>query len=119
MTNRMDLQRRRLFGGSLSMGALTLLTGCDISDHDSVQRALAAVSRWNDRVQAALFSPNRLAPTFSRAMAVKDFRYNAWYGPDKAPKLDDSTYRLTLAGQIADKRPWTVAQLHALPRTTQ
>ncbi|HEX2941706.1 MAG TPA: molybdopterin-dependent oxidoreductase, partial [Rhodopila sp.] len=47
------------------------------------------------------------------------FRYNAWYGPDKAPKLDDSTYRLTLAGQIADKRPWTVAQLHALPRTTQ
>lgn len=119
MTAKMDLQRRRLFGGSLSMGALTLLTGCDISDHDSVQRALAAVSRWNDRVQAALFSPNRLAPTFSRAMAVKDFRYNAWYGPDKAPKLDDSTYRLTLAGQIADKRPWTVAQLHALPRTTQ
>lgn len=119
MTAKMDLQRRRLFGGSLSMGALTLLTGCDISDHDSVQRALAAVSRWNDRVQAALFSPNRLAPTFSRAMAVKDFRYNAWYGPDKAPKLDDSTYRLTLAGQIADKRPWTVAQLHALPQTTQ
>lgn len=119
MTRPMDLQRRRLFGGSLSMGALTLLTGCDISDHDSVQRALAAVSRWNDRVQAALFSPNRLAPTFPEAMAVKDFRYNAWYGPDKAPKLDDATYRLTLAGQIADKRPWTVAQLRALPQTTQ
>ncbi|HQT77630.1 MAG TPA: molybdopterin-dependent oxidoreductase [Rhodopila sp.] len=119
MTRPMDLQRRRLFGGSLSVGALTLLTGCDISDHDSVQRALAAVSRWNDRVQAALFSPNRLAPTFPKAMAVKDFRYNAWYGPDKAPKLDDATYRLTLAGQIADKRPWTVAQLRALPQTTQ
>ena len=61
----MDLERRRLFGGGLSMGALTLLTGCDISDHDSVQRALAAVSRFNDRVQAALFGAHKLAPTFS------------------------------------------------------
>jgi hypothetical protein len=45
-----DFERRPLFGGSL-----TLLTGCDISDHDSVQRALAVMSRFNDRVQAAIF----------------------------------------------------------------
>ena len=92
----------------LSLGALTLLTGCDLSDHDAVQRGLAWFSRWNDRVQAALFSPNRLAPTFPEAMAVKDFRYNAWYGPDKAPASIAADYRLTLAGLIADKRPWTV-----------
>ena len=55
------------FGGSLSLGALTLLTGCDISDHDSVQRALACVSRFNDRVQAAIFRPDKLAPTFPEA----------------------------------------------------
>lgn len=117
--NNTDLQRRRLFGGSLSLGALTLLTGCDISDHGSVQNALAAVSRWNDRVQAALFGPNRLAPTFAESAAEKPFRYNAWYGPDKAPKLDDASYRLTLAGKIGDKKPWTIADLHALPQTTQ
>ena len=115
----MKVERRRLLGGNLSLGALTLLTGCDISDHDSVQRALAAVSRWNDRVQAALFSPGRLAPTFSEAEAVRNFRYNAWYGPDKAPKLGDATYRLSLAGRIANKQPWTVAQLRALPEATQ
>ena len=115
----MDLERRRLFGGGLSMGALTLLTGCDISDHDSVQRALAAVSRFNDRVQAALFGAHKLAPTFSEAEAVKDFRYNAWYGPEKAPKLSSSDYRLTLAGMIADKTPWTVEKLYTLPQTTQ
>jgi DMSO/TMAO reductase YedYZ molybdopterin-dependent catalytic subunit len=115
----MDLQGRRVFGQSLSLGALTLLTGCDISDHDSVQRALAWVSRFNDRVQAALFNPNRLAPTFPASAAMKDFRYNAWYGPDKAPVQTVAEYRLGLSGQIADKRPWTVEQLYALPQVTQ
>ena len=49
-------------------------------------------------MQAALFSEQRLAPTFPEAMAVKDFRYNAWYGPDKAPRLNSADYRLKLAG---------------------
>lgn len=114
----MDLQRRRLFGGGLSLGALTMLTGCDISDHEAVQRALALVSRFNDRVQGTIFGADRLAPTFAEAQAVKDFRYNAWYGPDKAPSLDPADYRLQLAGQIADKRPWTVERLYALPQVT-
>ena len=77
----MTLVRRQALRGGLSLGALTLLTGCDLSDHDAVQRVLARFSAWNDKVQAALFSPQRLAPTFPEAMAVKDFRYNAWYGP--------------------------------------
>ena len=115
----MDLERRRLFGGGLSMGALTLLTGCDLSDHESVQRALAAISRFNDRVQAAIFNPNKLAPTFSEAEAAGEFRYNAWYGADKSPKLQAADYRLYLSGLIANKQPWTVEQLHALPQVTQ
>ncbi len=115
----MILQRRGLFRGTLSLGALTMLTGCDVSDDDSVQRALAVVSRWNDRVQAAIFGENHLAPEFPESMAVKDFRYNAWYGPDKAPRLDDATYKLSLAGLIADKKPWTIDQLHAMPQVTQ
>ena len=104
---------------NLSLGALTLLTGCDVSDNDAVQRALAWVSRMNDRVQAALFSDDRLAPTFPEAEAVKDFRYNAWYGANKAPKLAEADYRLMLAGAIGEKRPWTVEQLHVLPQQSQ
>ena len=104
---------------NVSLGALTLLTGCDVSDNDAVQRALAWFSRMNDRVQAALFSSDRLAPTFPESAAVKDFRYNAWYGPEKAPTLDASDYRLTLAGAIGNKRPWTVEQLHAQPQQSQ
>jgi len=114
-----DLSRRRLLGRGLSMGALTMLTGCDVSDGESVQRALHAVSRWNDRVQAALFSGTRLAPEFDESRAVKDFRYNAWYSRDKAPRLDADSYRLALSGLIEQKRPWSVQELHALPQVTQ
>jgi DMSO/TMAO reductase YedYZ molybdopterin-dependent catalytic subunit len=114
-----DLSRRLLMGRGLSLGALTMLTGCDISDGDAVQRALHAISRWNDRVQAAIFSGQKLAPEFPESDAVRDFRYNAWYPRSMAPKLDAGDYRLQLAGLIADKRPWTVPALHALPQATQ
>ena len=66
----MTLARRGLLRDGISLGALTLLTGCDVSDDDAVQRVLAAFSRWNDKVQAALFSEHRLAPTFPEAIAV-------------------------------------------------
>jgi DMSO/TMAO reductase YedYZ molybdopterin-dependent catalytic subunit len=115
----MSLDRRALVRGGMSLGALTLLTGCDLSDNDVVQGVLARFSAWNDRVQAALFNPNKLAPTFPEAQAVKDFRYNAWYAAKDAPALDAASYRLTLAGLIANKKPWTVDQLYALPQVSQ
>jgi DMSO/TMAO reductase YedYZ molybdopterin-dependent catalytic subunit len=115
----MIMQRRNLLRGGMSLGALTLLTGCDISDDDTVQTVLKSFSAWNDKVQAALFSDKRLAPEFPENQAIKDFRYNAWYGPEKSPKLDAADYRLSLAGLIGDKRPWTVRQLYELPQVSQ
>lgn len=116
---RAAVERRCLFRGGLSLGALTLLTGCDVSDNDAVQSVLAGFSRWNDKVQAALFNPNKLAPIFREDQAVKAFRYNAYYGKENAPRLDAATYRLELAGLIKDKRPWTVERLYPLPQETQ
>ena len=56
---------RRLFLRNVtSLGALTLLTGCDIIDGPTSERALRVVSQFNDWVQARLFNPNRLAETF-------------------------------------------------------
>jgi hypothetical protein len=43
------IERRLFLRRSLSLGALTLLTGCDISNHNSVQTVLKAMSSWNDR----------------------------------------------------------------------
>jgi DMSO/TMAO reductase YedYZ molybdopterin-dependent catalytic subunit len=115
----MIVARRKLLQRGFSLGALPLLSGCDLSDNDAVQSVLARFSEWNDRVQSALFSSRRLAPTFAESMAVKDFRYNAWYPRDEAPRLDPADYRLLLSGKIGDKRPWTVTQLYALPQETQ
>jgi hypothetical protein len=113
------INRRTFAGRTLSLGALTFLTGCDISDSDAVQSALASVSRWNDRVQAWLFSDRRLAPEFPESEAVRDFRFNAYYQANRSPVLQDSDYRLMLAGRIADKRPWTAQRLRELPRQSQ
>jgi DMSO/TMAO reductase YedYZ molybdopterin-dependent catalytic subunit len=114
-----DVDRRRLLSRGLSLGALTLLTGCDISDDDTVQKMFAVVSRWNNLVQGGLFGGTRLAPEYPAAMAVQDFRYNAWYHADQAPVLDAASYRLELAGLIEDKRPWGLPALLALPQKTQ
>src|ERR1700723_2029427 len=55
------LRRRGLLRGGLSLGALSLLTGCDLSTHSGVDAALEAMLRFDDRVQALLFSRARLA----------------------------------------------------------
>ena len=112
-------ERRLFLRQSLSLGALTLLTGCDISDQDEVQSVLKLMSRWNDRAQAFLFRRQALAPTFAESDVVHDFRYNAYFPAAGAPKLADSDYRLELSGLIADKRPWSVGQLYALPQESQ
>jgi len=113
------VERRAFLRGGLSLGALTLLTGCDVTHTDEVQAVLDRVSRWNDRVQAALFNPRRLMPTYSEAEAVKDFRYNAYFGEDKVPKIDGGTYKLILSGLVESRRPWTLSELYSLPQVSQ
>lgn len=113
------VERRRLLRGGMSLGALTLLGGCDISDDGAVQRTLHAISRWNDRVQAALFSPVRLARDYAPQDVAPQFRYNAFYPEKDVVPVDAASYRLGLAGLIADKKPWTVTELMALPQQVQ
>lgn len=113
------IERRLFLRQTLSLGALAMLTGCDISDQDDVQSVLQWLSRWNDRAQAFLFSRQRLAPTFSEKEAVRDFRYNAYFPMDAVPKLTAADYRLELSGLIEDKRPWTLERLYTLPQQSQ
>jgi DMSO/TMAO reductase YedYZ molybdopterin-dependent catalytic subunit len=113
------IERRLFLRQTLSLGALSLLTGCDITNNDQVQSVLKLMSRWNDRAQAFLFSDHRLAPTFAESEVVHDFRYNAFFPVADAPKISAGDYRLELSGLIADKRRWSVEQLHALPQESQ
>lgn len=109
------INRRNVLRGSLSLGALTFLTGCNIGETRPVQDALRAVSHWNDRVQAFIFRPDHLAPTFSEAQVVKPPRFNAHYNIEDVQPVDGATWKLELAGRIDNKKPWTAAELYALP----
>src|SRR5215468_3973484 len=91
-----QIERRLLLRQGLSLGALTLLTGCDVTDTSAVQGVLNSISRWNDRAQAALFNPHRLMPTYPESQAVKDFRYNAYYSQSQIPKIDAEAFKLNL-----------------------
>jgi DMSO/TMAO reductase YedYZ molybdopterin-dependent catalytic subunit len=113
------LERRLLLRGALSLGALTMLTGCDLGDEDAFDRVLNAMSRWNDKVQAALFSRDRLAPTYPASMITRPFPFNAYYPEDRVRTVDASAWRLELSGLIEDKRPWSLSDLGALPQESQ
>ena len=114
-----DHQRRLLLRGGLSLGALTMLTGCNLVDGNSVDKALMAMSRWNDKVQAWIFDPNKLAPTYTAADITTPFPFNAFYRESRAPVVDGTSYRLELSGMIADKTPWTIEDLRKLPQESQ
>ena len=109
------IDRRNVLRGAISLGALTLLTGCDVSEEDSVQKMLRAVSAWNDRVQSAIFRPDHLAPTYSASQVVKPPRFNAYYDIEDLKPVDGASWKLELAGLVADKRPWTAQQIYQLP----
>ena len=109
------IDRRNVLRGALSLGALSLLTGCDVTETDQVQSVLRAVSAWNDRVQEFIFRPHHLAPTYSEVDVVKPPRFNAHYDVEDVKPVDGASWKLELSGRIADKRPWTAEQIYALP----
>jgi DMSO/TMAO reductase YedYZ molybdopterin-dependent catalytic subunit len=113
------IERRGFLRGTLSLGALSLLTGCDISNGPSIQRALRAVSGWNDRVQAFIFNPNILAPTYSEAEVMKPPRFNAFYSKEEVKPVDIAGWRLEIAGLAEKKQPWTIDRIYALPHVSQ
>ena len=113
------IERRLFLKQGLSLGALTMLAGCTLKDEDSVDRLLFAMSRFNDRAQAALFDPNKLAPVYTEAEATRPFPFNAFYEEPLAPVIDGESYRLKMSGLIENKRAWTLAELRALPQASQ
>jgi DMSO/TMAO reductase YedYZ molybdopterin-dependent catalytic subunit len=113
------LERRLALKGALSLGAVVMLTGCNLSDGDAFDRALFAMSRFNDQVQALLFSRTRLAATFPASRITNPFRFNAFYDEDDVPDIDGTTWQMTVSGLVQDKTPWTLARLRGMPQESQ
>jgi DMSO/TMAO reductase YedYZ molybdopterin-dependent catalytic subunit len=112
------MSRRGLVTRGLSLGGLALLTGCDLSTHSGVDAALWSMMGFDDKVQAALFSPNRLAQTYPVSAITKPFRFNAFY-EDWQVQAPAPDWRLELSGLIVDKTPWTLERLRTLPQESQ
>src|ERR1700687_5334723 len=100
-----DLARRRFIAGGASFGALTLLTGCNVSDSFSAEEMLKKVSKFNDGVQALIFNPDAMAPTFPESAITKPFPFNGYYELDDAPEVDGKAWKLEVRGLVDNKQP--------------
>ena len=114
-----SLERRLFLRRGLSLGALALLSGCELTEDESVQRVLNAMSRWNDGVQSWLFDPARLAPEVPESRITKPFPFNAYYGRGEIRRVDPGTWRLEVGGMVREKRAWTLPELNQLPQVSQ
>ena len=65
------IERRSFLKQSLSIGALSMVSGCTLKDEDAIDKVLWGMSRWNDRIQSFLFSPEKLAQTYTEAEITK------------------------------------------------
>ncbi len=114
-----NLARRRFIAGGASLGALTFLTGCDVSDSFSADKMLVQISKFNDGVQAFIFNPNTLAPTYPESAIRRPFPFNAYYDQDEAPEVDGKKYKLEVTGLVDNKKSWTLEELYKLPEVKQ
>jgi DMSO/TMAO reductase YedYZ molybdopterin-dependent catalytic subunit len=114
-----SIERRLFLRQGLSLGALAMLSGCNLTDDEGVQTLLTGMSRWNDRAQAWLFNPNKLAPEYPESAITTPFPFNAFYGQDEVPIVDGKGYKLELSGMIRERKPWTLPELYALPQVSQ
>jgi DMSO/TMAO reductase YedYZ molybdopterin-dependent catalytic subunit len=114
-----DPARRRFISGGASLGALTLLTGCEVSDSFSAERLLIQISKFNDKVQAAIFNPNTLAPTYTEADITRPFPFNGYYPEAEAPDIDGEDYKFEVRGLVDNRKSWTLDELYQLPEATQ
>jgi DMSO/TMAO reductase YedYZ molybdopterin-dependent catalytic subunit len=114
-----DLTRRRFIAGGASLGALTLLTGCNVVDSDTAEDLLKHVSKFNDAVQAFIFNPNTLAPTYPDSAVTKPFPFNGYYPEDEAPEIDGKDYRFEVSGLVENRKSWTLDDLYQLPQVKQ
>ena len=110
-----EIDRRKILRGAISLGALTMLTGCNVTNTDPVQSVLKAVSQFNDQVQQVMFRPNHLAPTYQESQVVKPPRFNAYYDIEDVAPVDGATWKLELCRPDRGQAPWTAQQIYALP----
>ena len=114
-----DLARRRFISGGASLGALALLTGCDVVDSSSAEQMLAKVPKFNDAVQAFIFNPDAMASLpgkrDNKAVPVQRLLRDRRRAGDRRCRLEVRGPR----PQVNNKKSWTLEELYKLPQFKQ
>ena len=96
-----------------------MLTGCDLSDSNSSEKILSAISRFNDRVQMKLFSEHKLAKEYKESEITTPFPYNAFYPVESIQVISSESYKLETNGLVLIKKSWTLHELYQIYQTHQ
>jgi DMSO/TMAO reductase YedYZ molybdopterin-dependent catalytic subunit len=80
---------------------------------------LKQVSKFNDAVQAWMFNPIALAPTFPESAITKPFPFNAYYDLDERRRSTARAGSSKLRGLVDNKKSWTLDELYKLPQVKQ
>lgn len=113
------VSRRRFLRQGVTLGGVTMLTGCNLSDNPDVESVLNKFSSFNDRIQGWLFSGNIMAPEYSLSEITRPFPFNAFYGEEDIPKIHEEEYRLEVKGLVKDDRKWRLHELYKLSQNEQ
>ena len=98
----MTLARRQLLRGGLSLGALTLLTGCDLSDHDDGAARAGAFLRMERQGAGGVVQPAASGADVSRSDGGEGFPLQRVVRPGEgaAPR----SCRLSAAARRPDRQ---------------
>jgi DMSO/TMAO reductase YedYZ molybdopterin-dependent catalytic subunit len=87
------INRREFLSGA---AALSLLAGCESRP---ATRFLGVMGRWNERVEAAMFSPRRLAPELPPTATTPESAFPVYFISDSIP-VAPANWTLKVGGMV-------------------
>ncbi len=105
-----SINRRELILGA---AAASILAGCD---NRASAIFLKAMERWNERFQAALFSPRRLAPELPPSSETPLDDFPTYYISDDLP-VAPANWTLKIGGLVTHPAILTLDRLRKMSRT--
>ncbi len=104
------ISRRKFLSGA---AAISLLAGCESRP---ATHFLGLMRRWNEKVEAAMFSPHRLAPELPASATTRESAFPIYYISDSIP-VAPANWTLKVGGLVRRPMILTLAQIQKMPRT--
>ena len=118
MAERHGVDRRAFLRLGIAAGTASLAAACGWDGGNLLRPRLLSISRVNDWVgEKVLFSPTRLAPTYSAS--ERSMSLPSYYISESTPVLQNpAAWRLAVDGLVANPLSLTLDDLMRMPRTS-